>query len=57
MSTSLPLLAQGAKVAMKHDIIMLLTSQAFCDPEHGSALERDLVLDEQDMGQIKVQIQ
>ena len=42
---------------MKHDIIMLLTSQAFCDPEHGSALERDLVLDEQDMGQIKVQIQ
>lgn len=47
------LLAQGAKAAMKHDIIMLLTSRTFCDPEYGSALERDLVLDEQDMGQIK----
>lgn len=53
MSTLLPLLAQAAKAAMKHDIIMLLTSRAFCDPEYGSALERDLVLDEQDMGQIK----
>ena len=51
------LLAQGAKVVVKHDIIMLLTSWAFCDPGYGSALERGLVLDEQDMGQTKVQIQ
>ena len=57
MSGLLPLLAQRAKVVVKHDIIMLLTSWAFCDPEYGSALERGLVLDEQDMGQTKVQIQ
>ena len=46
MSSLLPLLAQGAKVVVKHDIIMLLTSWAFCDLEYGSALERGLVLDE-----------
>ena len=57
MSSLLPLLAQRAKVVVKHDNIMLLTFWAFCDPEYGSALERGLVLDEQDMGQTKVQIQ
>ena len=46
MSSLLPLLDQGAKAAMKHDITTLLTPCGYRDPRFGTALERGLVLDE-----------